>query len=89
MVKENEVLALVRNERLEVRPDDAVPCGPVLHFELRLRCSARNSGVQGTENCERRAKRAQDAHMPASGLSTRKVAGLLGYILCMRRMAEH
>lgn len=37
VVEENEVLALVRNERLEVRSDNAVPCGPVLHFELRLR----------------------------------------------------
>lgn len=36
VVEENEVLALVGNERFEVRPDDAVPRGPVLHFELGL-----------------------------------------------------
>lgn len=37
VVEEDEVLALVRDESLEVRANDAVPCGAVFLLEFRLR----------------------------------------------------
>lgn len=36
VVEEDEVLALVRDESLEVRAHDTVPRGSVLHFKLGL-----------------------------------------------------
>lgn len=34
VVEEDKVLAFVRDESLEVRAHDAVPCGPILYFKL-------------------------------------------------------
>lgn len=42
MVKEDEVLAFVRDESFEVRAHDAVPCRSVLHLEFRLRRAKSN-----------------------------------------------
>ena len=42
VVKEDEVLALVRDESFEVRAHDAVPCRPVLHLKLCLRPQQKN-----------------------------------------------
>lgn len=52
MVKKDKVLAFVCDESLEVRAHDAVPCGAVLDFELRLtlRASDGEGGGEGLVN---------------------------------------